>query len=961
MRSPNGWRRSRRRWLLRIALVVVALAIVLGAISGFYTDVLWFREVGFSSVFWSRFWTRLLLAVTFGALFFVIVYVNLLVVRRIRPRYLPVSPQEELVERYRAAFEPYARWLLLGVSLLLAAFAATGVAARWEEFQLWRVSGEVSFGVTDPVFGRDAAFHVLALPFVKFVQSWLFGSLIVITLVVAAAHYLWGGIRLRAIGERFTPQVKAHLSVLLAAIFLVRAWGYRLGQFDLLVSPRGTVTGASYTDVHAQLPALQVLFFVALFCAGLFLLNIRRRGWALPVIAIGILVGFSVIGGGLVPALVQRFSVGPQELQRERTFIQRNIEFTRQAYGIDDVQVQPSSPSGSVTGEEIAAAGPVIQNIRQWNPEVLRADYELLQRIRQYYEFSDVDVDRYVIDGQRHLVMISPREIRQSGITTGAGTWQNTHLFYTHGFGAVATRADQVTPAGQPAFVLSEIPVTGPMAEQLDEPRVYFQETVDVPFVVVNTETPEFDFPLSAQGGEQAETMYEGTGGIEMGGFFRRLAFAWRFRDVNLLISGLLNADSRILINTDLRTRVEKVAPFLEYDHDPYAAIVEGRLVWIWDAYTTANTYPYSQRVNLADVSGGALIGEANYIRNSVKVVVDAYDGTMTFYVADRTDPVIQAWQRVFPGLFTPLEEASSDLQAHFRYPEDLFRVQAHQYANYHVTDPDQFYNKDDFWAVPQVPADPLQTTEATIELQPYYVLLTLPGTTEQQFLLFTPFTPANRPNMVAWMAANSDPARYGDLMAFEFQTQNINGPAQVSALVNQETELAQEVSLLSQRGSRIQFGDILAIPIGRSFLYVQPIYVQASAQGIPELKRLVVVNGEEVAVGTNLPEALTLAFGEDVPTEPTEPTEPGEPTEPTEPGAEVEALLDEAEGHFQAAEEALQQGDLATYQAEIEAARTAIAEAVALIEGRPTPEPTGGGGQGVGGAGQGGGGGGGG
>jgi uncharacterized membrane protein (UPF0182 family) len=941
-RSNDDGRRLRRRWLLRLILGVVALVVVFGSVSGFYIDILWFREVGFSSVFWTRFWTRLALALTFGTIFFALLYANLLIVRGIRPRYRVFSADEEAVDRYRAAFEPYARWALPALSLAFAAIAAAGVAGEWERFQLWRASGEVTFDIQDPLFNRDVGFYVLSLPFQKFVQSWLFTSLIVITVVTTAAHYLWGGIRVRAVGERVIPQVKAHLSVLLGLIMLVQAWGYRLGQYDLLVSPRGTVTGASYTDVNAQLPALRVLVVIALISAALFVVNIRFRGWALPAISLGLLILTSIVAGALVPAFVQRFQVAPQELQRERPFIERNIEFTRRAYGIGDVAVQSYSPATAVSEDEISQASAVIQNIRQWNPDVLRTDYELLQRIRRYYEFSDVDVDRYMIDGQRRLVMISPREIRQTGIPAGGATWQNTHLFYTHGFGAVATRADQVTAAGAPAFVLSNIPVTGDMADQLTQPRVYFQETTSVPFVVVHTDTPEFDRPVSGEvGSPDIRTRYEGTGGIEIGGLFRRLAFAWRYRDVNLLISGLINEDSRMLINTDLTTRVQKVAPFLRYDHDPYAAIVDGRIVWIWDAYTVSDTYPYSQRVTVDSQEAGTLDGELNYIRNSVKVVMDAHSGGLTFYVVDETDPIIQAWQQVFPDLFTPGAAASDSLREHFRYPEGLFQVQAHQYANYHVTDPAQFYQKEDFWEVPRISEDPLNPGSAFVDLEPYYVLLSLPGETEEQFLLFTPFTPAERPNMVAWMAANSDPDRYGELQTFEFQAQNINGPGQVSALINQEAELAQEISLLSERGSQVIYGDILAVPIGQSFLYVQPLYVQASGGGIPELKRLVVVNGEQVAVGNNLATALAVAFGEAAPTEPTV------PVEPPEPGGDVAELLAEAERHFEAAQAALERGDLGTYQEEIEAARDLIRRAAEQVGAmpEPAPSPTGGGG----------------
>jgi uncharacterized protein len=413
---------------------------------------------------------------------------------------------------------------------------------------------------------------------------------------------------------------------------------------------------------------------------------------------------------------------------------------------------------------------------------------------------------------------------------------------------------------------------------------------------------------------------------------------------VNLLISGLVEDDSRILINTDLRSRVQKIAPFLEYDHDPYAAIVDGRLKWIWDAYTTSNTYPYSQRVELADLTGGDLSGEANYIRNSVKVVIDAYDGTTTFYLVDDQDPVINAWREVFPDLFTPLAEAPEELQAHFRYPEDLFRVQAHQYANYHVTDARQFYAKEDFWSVPQVSRDP---EDAATDLEPYYVLVPLPGEEEARFLLFTPFTPADRPNMVAWMAADSDPATYGQLTSFQFQGRNVVGPAQVTSLISQDTEVSRELSLFDQLGSRVIYGDVLAIPIGQSFLYVQPLYLRTAqeAAGIPELKRVVVVNGEQVQMSETLGEALAILFEGAA----EQPQEPGE--EPTEPAADVAGLLAEAQQHFDAAQEALTQGDLATYQAEIEAAEAAIQQAAALAGvGTQEEQPAEGGGGGGGG-----------
>lgn len=927
--------------MLSLAIGVGAIALVFGALSGFYIDILWFREVGFSNVFWTRFWSRLVLGAIFGAAFFALLYANLLLVRRLRPRYRVFSPEEEIVERYRAAFEPYAKWVLPGVSLLFGVLAGVSIAGAWESFQLYRAADGVSFGMADPVFGRDASFYVLSLPFQKIVQSWIFGSLLTITVVSAGAHYLWGGIRFRAMTERVTPQVKAHLSVLLGMIVLTRAWGYRLEQFDLLTSEQGVVTGASYTDIHANLPALKLLVVIGILCAVLFLVNIRFRGWALPVAGLGLLVVASVVAGALWPTIIQQFSVNPQELQRETPFIERNLELTRFAYGIDEVETREFAAEPAVTPEEIEGAGQTIENIRLWNPNVLRDSYRQLQRIRPYYSFEDVDVDRYMVDGQLRTVMIAPREIRQGEIPEGGRTWQNEHLFYTHGYGAIASRVDQATATGSPRFVLQDIPPTGPLATELTEPAIYFQEQADVDFVVTGSNTEEFDFPHDEAGGQEL-AQYTGEGGIEVGGFMRRLAFAWRFRDVNLLISGLINEDSRLLINTDIRTRVQKIAPFLSYDHDPYTAIVDGGLVWIWDAYTTSDSFPYSESNDLsaeAGAVGDTLPTSGNYIRNSVKVVIDAYDGDATFYIVDPEDPIIQAWSQVFPDLFAT-EEPPAELQAHFRYPEDLFKIQSHLYANYHVTNPTEFYAKEDFWEVPQVLDDPTAREEdnevagRTHELDPYYVLLPLPGETEATFRLFVPFTPLDRPNMVAWVAASSDPETYGQLTSYEFQEQNVIGPSQVTSFISQDTEVSQQVSLFDQLGSNVIYGDLLAIPIGQSFLYVQPVYLESQGgSAIPELKRVVVVTGGSVEMAENLTDALAEAFGAaETPTEP----EPGEPTdgEPPPTATDVAGLLLEAQAHFDAAQAALEAGDLGTYQSETEAGEALVRQACELTPG---------------------------
>jgi uncharacterized membrane protein (UPF0182 family) len=949
---------GRRRLAFIVIAILAGIVVAFTALSGFFVDVLWFREVGYSQVFWKVFRTKIVLGLVFGIAFFVLLYVNLWIVRRITPRYHPLTPEQEIIERYRMQFEPYAWWLLPVFAAVLAFFVGLGVSAQWRTFLLWQNSGGVSFGRREPVFGRDAAFYVFSLPWLEFLQGWLFSALVGVLLITALAHYLWGGIRPNALvfSEKVTPQVKAHLSVLLGLIMLTKAWGYYLGQFDLLTSARGVVAGASFTDVNAHLPALRILVFIAIACAILFLVNIRMRGWALPVIAVGLLALVSISAGAAYPAFVQRFRVNPQEAQREQEFIVRNIEATRAAFGLDLIESRQQPLSGVVTAEDVEANATTIQNIRLWRPNILIDNYRALQRIRAYYEFHDIDVDRYTIDGERRLVMVSAREIAQNQIP-GGGTWQNTHLVYTHGFGAVASQVNTATSEGQPLFTLRDIPPIGEPELVGNGQRVYFGESSDVPFVLVNSGARELDYQGTPQDDqEQVSFNYDGGGGIPVGGIVQRALFAWRFRDVNLLISNLVQGDSRIMIFRNIQERVPKAAPFLQFDADPYAAIVDGRLVWIWDGYTTTTEYPYSQPVVLQDVASQpedgtfpSLTGSANYIRNSVKVVVDAYEGTTTYYVSDDSDPIIQVWGNAFPDLFTPMSEATPDLLAHFRYPENLFQVQAEHFTSYHVTDPDVFYRRADFWALPGDPAeasaDPEEQDAPLPPMRPYYVLMRLPGETEETFSLILPFTPLDRQNMVAWLTAKSDPGEdYGQMVSYEFPSgRNVDGPTQVFARINADTQFASERTLLGQSGSQIRFGDFLVVPVDDALLYVQPVYVQSDQpNAIPELRRVIVVNGDAIGIGNTLSQALTDALGEPVTPPDGEPPPP--PTGTVD--EQVQALLQEAAQHFTLADAALREGDLATYQSEIELAQAAIEQAQALLggdgaTGSPSPSPT--------------------
>jgi uncharacterized protein len=951
---------GRRRLIIILVAVAAGLLLAFTALSGFFVDVLWFREVRLSEVFWTVLRTKFVLGLAFGLAFFVLLYSNLWIVRRITPRYRALTPEQEIIERYRMQFEPYARWLLPLFALVIALFVGLGVTGQWQTYLLWRNGSGLSFGNPEPLFGRDPAFYVFSLPWLKFMQGWLFSALVGVTLLTALAHYVWGGIRPQApgLGEKVSPQVKAHLSVLLGLIMLTKAWGYYLGQFDLLTSQRGVVVGASYTDVNAELPALRILVIIAIACAILFLVNIRLRGWALPVIAVGLLALVSIIAGAAYPAFVQRFRVAPQEFQREQPFIKDNIEATRRAFSLDNISNTSRPLGNAVTSQDAQANAPTISNIRLWRPDVLAENYTSLQRFRSYYDFNDVDVDRYTLDGQRRVLMLSTREISQAGIPEGGRTWQNVHLVYTHGFGAVASQVNTSTTEGQPVFTLRDIPPVGDPRLEGNGQRVYYGEGAqgDAPFVVVDTGTKELDFQGTATNDQAQQTYtYNGDGGIPVGGFFQRALFAWRYRDVNLLISDLIHNDSRIMIYRNIAQRVPKPAPFLQFDNDPYTAVVDGRLVWIWDAYTTTNQYPYSDFVDLADVAASAnqttsVGGTINYLRNSVKVVVDAFTGKMTYYVADQHDPIIEAWSKAFPTMFTPITQAPASLQEHFRYPENLFQVQAFQYTNYHVTNPDVFYGKQDFWAIPN---DPTITTVTGAPagqafMRPYYVLMRLPGETDESFVLILPFTPLDRQNMVAWIAAKSDPGPdYGDIVSFQFPSGvNVDGPTQVFSRINQDARFSSERTLLGQGGSTIVFGDFLVIPLEDSLLYVQPVYVKSNQENaIPELKRVVVVNGTAIGIGASLREALNDSIGTVVPP-PSGGGGGGQPGGSIE--QQIQATLDSATQHFAAADAALRAGDLARYQSEIAAAQDATAHAQQLIaqllgaqtNASPSPSP---------------------
>ena len=948
MRTPADASR-RRRSRGRIGLVVAGVVLFFGltslrGIAGFYTTYLWFGELGYTSVWSGVLGSKVLLGIVFSLVAFALLLLNLVIADRLAPRFRAIGPEDELVQRYRQVVGRHTGKVRVATAVFFGLLAGTGVSAQWHNWLLYR--NAVDFGVDDPQFGKDIGYFVFKLPFLSFLVDWAFFAVVVTAIISVVAHYLNGGIRLQAPMQRVTPQVKAHVSVLLGVLALIKAVGYYLQRYELSYSTRGVVDGATYTDVKAQLPALELLVFISLAAGVLFLANIRRQGWVLPVIGVGLWAFISVIVGAVYPAFTQKFRVEPAEIDRERPYIARNIEATRTAFGIDAVKETRFAYDESLNAEGLAKNAETIRNVRLWDPRFVGTTFQKLQEIRGYYQFTDVDIDRYVMDGKLTQTIVSARELNSSDLPSQS--WVNRHLSFTHGFGALVAPANAVTPDGQPAFTLQDIPPEG--SPELEQPRIYYGENTGG-YAVVNSKQREIDF--QRRDGTTRFSRYEGTGGVRLSSVVRRAAFALRFADFNMLISDLVTPQSRAIFIRDIGDRVRTAAPFLRYDADPYPVIVDGRLLWVQDAYTTTARYPYAQRANVDRVPGGSgLGGDFNYVRNSVKVVIDAFDGSLTFYVVDEKDPIARAYAKAFPKLFTSGSQISDELRSHLRYPEDLFRVQTNMYGRYHITAPNEFYNAGDAWDISQDPgsgspsvaarstqdttptaAGGLVTARKEARMDPTYLLLRLPGDTKESFLILQPFVPRSRgdeqQNLTAFMTAKSDPDEYGQLQVFVMpRGEQIDGPSLVDARAAADPNISREITLLDQRGSEVKLGNVQVIPIENSLLYVRPLYVQSARNPLPEFKRAIVVFGNKAVIANTLAEALTQVFGaapetlEQAPTGAPPPTGPAPPATPgtaTPPASEeVQRLLSEAQTAYDAAQAALRNGDLAEYQKQI-------------------------------------------
>ncbi|HEX7100715.1 MAG TPA: UPF0182 family protein [Acidimicrobiia bacterium] len=952
-RSGPTERRRGLAYLLAGALVVYLALTALGTL---WTDYLWFDSLGFSSVWVKRWSVGIGLGAAGTLVAFFIFWLTLYLTERLAPRFFPtdIGDEEELVARFRYWVQGRTGRLRFIVAFLLALFVGVGVATWRDSVFLFFARND--FGLNDPIFRLDTGFYVFQFPLLDVALRWLFNVLATAAVISVVAHYLQGGIRVRRGSmPTFNSGAKIHVSVLLALMALVRAAIYRLDALALLYSNRqSNFFGPGYTDITARLPALRLLMAIAVVAAVLFIVNIWRRGWTLALMAVGGWILVSIAALLIYPAVVERLQVVPEQLRLESEYIAHNIEFTRIAYGLDDVEVRPFRAAGDLTVEDIEANRITIDNLRLWDTAVLPRTYQNLQEIRPYYSLELVDTDRYEFDGQPTQVMIAVRELDEDAV--GNNNWQNTRLIYTHGIGAVASQANRVERDGQPQFLLANLP---PQATEdpleLEEPRIYFGETYTPgrPVIVKTGRSPqEVDMPV--EGERILFNEYSGEAGVNVGSLWRRIAFAFRYRDLNLLISGQIRPDSRVLVQRNIRSIVGDLAPFLTVDSDPYPVVHDGRIVWVLDLYTSSGHFPYSQPVTPNAMRRLARSSDLrpgmNYLRNSVKATVDAYDGTVTFYVVDDSDPVIRAWRRTFPEMFRDGSEMPDGLESHLRYPQDLFRIQGEIYLDYHVDDPSEFFTRNDAWSIPADPAtirrglfpgaellngDTVQAggqVEHLRELLPYYLMAQLPGEDALSYLLLQPFNPRQRPNMSAFLVADAptaeEPSR---LIDFRMpQGSLVGGTGQVGDRIQQNDEIAEQFTLWSQQGSTVIRGDILVVPIEESIMYIQPIYLQAQEQGgFPEFRRVVVVFGDSIEWAPSLDEALAMVFGEagsdgEAPPSDEEPTDEEPPTVPQS----VQELLDRAAQLLEQADQALRNGDLGAYQDLVDQARELIEQA---------------------------------
>jgi len=948
----------RNRALLWTLVILAAIAFTFIVVSGFVTDLLWYQSVDATSVFSTQLYTKLGLMLFFGGLMAFVVGINMWIAYRFRPVFRLMSPEQASLERYRMALDPIRRVAMIGIPLVLGLLAGVSATSEWKDWMLFR--NGTAFGTSDPQFNVDVGFYVFTLPFLRFLIGFLFAAVVLAFIVSVLVHYIYGGIRLQPADDRFSHAAQAHLGTLVGIFVLLKAVAYWLDRFDVTLSTDDFVPGVTYKDANALLPGLTILMWISLICAVLFFVSAFRKGFTLAVTALVLLAGSALVVGSIYPAFVQSVQVRPTELVRESPYIQNNINATRQSYGIDSAVVTPYTAATVATDNAIKASAGTIENIRLLDPSIVSPTYKQLQAIRTYYRFPDsLDIDRYPFNGKQRGAVIAMRELNLAGIDDSQRNWANDHLVYTHGFGMVAAYDNTATSAGEPQFFESNLPPSGSLP--IDQPRVYYGEYSPVYSIVGAPEgaTPrELDYPTDTG---QANYTYTGTGGIPIGSLVNKLMFAVKYQEPNMVLSDLINTDSKILEVRDPRDRVQKVAPWLEVDGDPYPIAVDGKVLWVVDGYTTTAQYPDATPTSFGDATADTVTAAAknvtaqareqvNYIRNSVKATVDAYDGTVTLYQWDKTDPIVQTWMKAFPGTVQPLEAMPKSVLAHVRYPEDIFKVQREVLAKYHVTDPTGFYSGQDFWTVPN---DPTRPTVSSAQ-PPYYLQVQMPSMESPVFSLTTTFAPQKRNTLAAFMAVSSDPGNdYGKLRVLQLPSNTtIPGPAQVQNNFESDPTTSSQLSLLRKGGSEVDMGNLLSLPVAGGVLYVEPVYIRAAtADGYPLLQKVLAGYGGKVAFKNTLGEALTAVFGVQTATTPGSGVDPGgTPTpSPSASGGNLTAqqrltvAIAAAQSAYNDGVAALAKNDFTAYGIAQDKLQRALADAAAAQQelGFPVATPT--------------------
>jgi len=902
-RRREPWQSALRALLVAVIIFWICFAL-LSPTAGFLVDWLWFSAIGYFSIFRT--------IIVAEAEVFIAVFITTAIILLVNGSLAFRFAQSEWTQ-HRAEFESrptsvstlpevleFTRYKLPWPGVIVFGACVLAALVAWGEVDNWRVLlqflYQAPYGASDPLYNKDIGFYLFALPAYIAIKNWMLLTLFLSAVFAGAIYWVHGGIVYTVQRRSMSPTAIAHGSVLLGLLFAVKAWSYGLDRYLLLYGDNGVVVGASYTDIYVGLPVLWLLVGLSIVATFATWVNVRARTYRIPIAAVVLVFGGSFLLSSVIPGLFKRVFVKPNELELERPYIQRNIALTQQAYNLHQITAKPFPAEQDLTLKTIESNKATIENIRLWDWQPLMDAYMQLQEIRTYYKFHDVDIDRYWLDGAYQSVMLSARELKSSLLPPNAQTWVNTRVLFTHGNGVVMGPVTRKTADGLPVFYLRDIPPVSTGGPEIREPRIYYGEETNS-YVIVRGSTPEFDYP---KGKDNIYAAYDGTGGIPIGGIFRKNLFAWHFGDINLLLSSYITDDSRIMIRRDIQEQVRTIAPFLRLDHDPYLVISGGKLYWIQDAYTTSDYFPYAQPVQKLGL---------NYIRNSVKIVIDAYNGTVDFYLIDAADPIARTYQRIFPALFKPFAAMPPDLQTHIRYPEDLFRIQAQVFQAYHMEAADVFYNREDLWQSPREPAD-----GGTTLMAPYYIVMRLPGEAQAEFFLMLPMVPSRRDNMIAWLAARCDPPDYGKLIVYEFPKDKlVYGPFQIEALINQNTEISQQLTLWNQMGSRVIRGNLLVIPIENSILYVSPLYLRAAEGQLPELKRVIAAYGDRVVMKETLAEALSALFESG--------TAPSASTRTPQAAPSAEQAR-EALDHFHQAIERLKSGDWTGFGAQLDAMR---------------------------------------